>query len=631
MKNLINKKSLNYKWNYSNLIKIIIILNYQLLYCQINDDFNRDILEGRHYYILDITDTTNLKLLVTTSKIIYAGIPPVLKSETDAHLINTTSLLTINENYLLAACLKDSFLTKININNGISSSLINYENINISPNLEIPKTTCSISTIYNFIFIAYSRIDETKTYKTNIVFKLQIKNKDSEDGPILDSSFQIKMFIFPNYAYIENASRQIICQPLKVSNDNSIYRLVCVYQDYNSDEGKYYEYSEVINDNFNGIENMAIKRIYRGNLSKGMSFLKLNETHGIFLMRKLLFHIYIHKFANGTLALKTSSIANTPKDISSEMDLFDYRNDFWITIEKANFNNEIYFFRIYKLFEKNQFKLYDYKENYIKRVLCHYDESTYKMNIIYQTENMIKYINLKYNQNLFTFGQISKTIELKTFQEKSYNLKDLLNYDSNLGNLNVMEIKREHLGVISTENFGFNYTDPIIDNNIFIPEESFSTWYTYTLSFFEHIKNDYTRIYYLSNVNIIVKTCYSKDCISCWKNYNQCDDCINGSYALLKEDRNKCYPNTKLLKGYVYNEEEHIFDNCYNTCDFCLQSSEDNSNHNCNYCSEGYLLSYEHPGNCYKLNSLQIDEDKMVSGETFIESSCLNNKINSTG
>ena len=122
MKNCINKKSLNYKWNYSNLIKIIIILNYQLLYCQINDDFNRDILEGHNYYILDITDTTNLKLLVTTSKIIYAGIPPVLKSETDAHLINTTSLLTINENYLLAACLKDSFLTKININNGISSS-----------------------------------------------------------------------------------------------------------------------------------------------------------------------------------------------------------------------------------------------------------------------------------------------------------------------------------------------------------------------------------------------------------------------------------------------------------------------------------------------------------------------------
>ena len=143
----------------------------------------------------------------------------------------------------------------------------------------------------------------------------------------------------------------------------------------------------------------------------------------------------------------------------------------FFTFEKDNFKNinNIYFFRIYNLSYKNQFRLYDYKENYIKRLLCHYDEITYSFNIIYQTENMIKYISQKYNENLFSFGSLSKTIELKTFQEKQYNLNDLFNYDINLGYLNVMAITREFLGVNSTVKFGVNYTEPIINNNIFIP------------------------------------------------------------------------------------------------------------------------------------------------------------------
>ena len=137
MNNISNKNIIYYI-----LTIITIILKDKLfLNCQINDDFSRGILEEGNYDILDITDNTNLKLLVTTSKNIYTGIPPVKKVETQANLINSTSLLTINENYLLAACLKDSLLTKININNGMSSSLINYQEINISPPLEYPIKT----------------------------------------------------------------------------------------------------------------------------------------------------------------------------------------------------------------------------------------------------------------------------------------------------------------------------------------------------------------------------------------------------------------------------------------------------------------------------------------------------------
>ena len=89
-----------------------------------------------------------------------------------------------------------------------------------------------------------------------------------------------------------------------------------------------------------------------------------------------------------------------------------------------------------------------------------------------------------------------------------------------------------------------------------------------------------------------------------------------------------------MVKGYIYNAGAHIFNKCYHSCDFCSESSEDNSSHKCNYCADGYLLSYAYPGNCYKLNNLQIDEEKNVNindNENFIPFTCSKNRIFSTG
>jgi len=76
MKNLINKTNSHYFYNYFHIIIMIIMLKYKFLNCNINDNFEKNILEYGNYDILDITDTTNLKLLVTTSKKIYEGLPP---------------------------------------------------------------------------------------------------------------------------------------------------------------------------------------------------------------------------------------------------------------------------------------------------------------------------------------------------------------------------------------------------------------------------------------------------------------------------------------------------------------------------------------------------------------------------
>ena len=128
------------------------------------------------------------------------GIPPSISCHTQAGLINSTSLITLNNNYLLATCLSDSLLTKININDGSFSSLLGYSDIDSSLNLPIPITACSLSFIDNTIFIGYSEINyyPEEINKTNIIIKIDIINKDSDDGPDINTNTQIKYFIFTN-------------------------------------------------------------------------------------------------------------------------------------------------------------------------------------------------------------------------------------------------------------------------------------------------------------------------------------------------------------------------------------------------------------------------------------------------
>jgi len=130
------KKKINipyYKFYHTNFkfLIILIILKYYFFNSQIYDDFSINKLEDESE-LLDVTDYHKLNLIVTSLKNIYTGIPPQLKTTTEANIINATSLITINENYLLAACLQDSLLTKININDGIFSSLLLYSDINSS-------------------------------------------------------------------------------------------------------------------------------------------------------------------------------------------------------------------------------------------------------------------------------------------------------------------------------------------------------------------------------------------------------------------------------------------------------------------------------------------------------------------
>ena len=634
MKFFINT-TINFNINNICLIIMILLLKNNFIYSQIDDDFSRGVLEEGNYELLDVTDYHDLKIIVTTSKNIYKGIPPQKTTSTNAKLINATSIITINENYLFAACLQDSLLTKINLKNGLFSSLLSYSDINSG--LEIPITSCSLSLIDDYIFIGYSRIDSysTSTNKTNILIKMQIAF-DSGNDPIINTEFEKIIFTFPKSTIKTNSSRQISCEALRLNNKNDgSYRLICIHEDLEYDDAfsswRYFYYASTVNENFtefdNGMNNLLI---YKTNETAGFRFYKYDEKNGRMVVGRRIFNIYIT--LNG--AVKVGSKGVTVKDYNAEMDLFDFRSDFLFHVEKANFTNKIniYSFRIYKVGFNNYFKLYDYNENYIKKILCYYNESSNIIYIVYQCTQNIKYISLKYIENIYNINSYSQAIKMKTYENIEYDISELYN-DLNYGKLNVEGITRNISGSVTTENFGLNYSQLLINNNILVPEKSFNTWYKYSLSFIEHVEDDYTRIYYLNDVNINVTTCYSQECVSCWENYNQCDDCGNGEYALLRDNPDECYKIDTILKGYVYDDTTKCFEKCYYSCDYCSASSDSSSSHKCEVCADGYLLSYSHLGNCYSINDLQIQEEKEIdnNNEKYISTICSENKIESTG
>ena len=104
--------------------------------------------------MINIADYHNLSILVSTSKNIYAGFPPKLKSKITSIITKFSSGVTINENYLLMSCLDAKILTKININTGEETDLCPSLSFS-SPSQQI----CSISSYNNKVFLIYTQLD----------------------------------------------------------------------------------------------------------------------------------------------------------------------------------------------------------------------------------------------------------------------------------------------------------------------------------------------------------------------------------------------------------------------------------------------------------------------------------------
>ena len=68
---------------------ILFILHIIPILC-IYDNYASNTLEEGDYELLDVSDRYNLKLIVSSSRNIYTGIPPLKLSTTEAELINAT-------------------------------------------------------------------------------------------------------------------------------------------------------------------------------------------------------------------------------------------------------------------------------------------------------------------------------------------------------------------------------------------------------------------------------------------------------------------------------------------------------------------------------------------------------------
>ena len=624
-----------YIYHYTFFILFFIIKSIS---SQINDNYQVYTLDNEsNNYLLDIKDYNNLKLIITTSKKIYKGIPPIYKTTTNAELNNCSSTATINNNYILVSCLNDSLLGKINIETGEYEKLVLYSNISNlllnPPNISYC-SICSLSIFENIVFIGYTKIFED--YKTNIVIKVNITNKnDTEYGPILDLSQEIKYFIFPNNYTNINSIRQIGCEAIYIKNKENEYRLICVYETKDINE-EFFIYGFSIKNNFEEIDtNDQERQIYKFTYESGFKLYKIDKFQIKIIMRRNSYHLYLEE-KNKIIHINYKNNIN----YSANKDLFDYNNYFLFSAKEITSSssfmgiNYFYYFSINREDSTNYYKIYDYNIKDTLRLLVNYDEISDCTIFVYQNLYYIKYLSLNNTKRIFDIGSYSDILRLKTNETKEYNLTDLFD-SSNFGNLQVESIIKNESNQYTKLIFGESFYNFIINESLLTLESSMNNWYEYNFALIENDIN-FTRIFFLSNIKLYIRTC-TYQCGSCQYDYYKCDSCRDQNFAILKDsDDNNCYPKTIIIKNYLYNPNTNIFEKCYNSCQFCSKSGNQSSSfeHNCESCIEEYLPSYQFLGNCYRTNKNEIYLDKTLNNITdinFTLNECQNFKINTTG
>ena len=408
-------------------VAFIIFNKYHSILCENDENIEIIALESIGSELLDVTDNHNLNLIVTTSKKIYTGIPPTVKTNTEAEIINATSILTVSEYYLLAACLENALLAKISLSDGNTASILGYSDIDSNLELSIPITSCSLSIIEDTVFIGYSKIiySEPEENKINIIIKLTIENNDDEEGPNLVDSSNIKYYIFSEPTFKTSSPRQISCEPLLINNYDSSkhncnkYRLICVFEMY--DNNKYMTYAVPIKDDFSGLEiELTSKRIKQLDTYSGFRLYKYNDNTLRCLIKYSVYDLTLK--INDKLNI-TLSWVDKEYLLNTESDLFDYNKEFFFKSQKID---NIYSLQIYRPSITDYFILNNYNENCIKKLMgYHNEDSTDKDTIfIYQSQNYIKYFLLDSSQ---TFSE-TLTIE-KNCDESEAHIRDPNDYN----------------------------------------------------------------------------------------------------------------------------------------------------------------------------------------------------------
>ena len=602
-----------------NIIKtfhffLILIIYIDKILSEIKDYYSSAILENEDNYLVDVKDYHDLSIIISTSKNIYTGIPPLLKSKTNANIYNSSSAATYNENYILMACLSNSLLSKININTGLSISLLNYSDIEIS--ISPPSSICSISIYNDIIFLFISKLFDENNIQ-NIGLKFNILN-DINEGPIIDNFINIKIYHYPEIIPKIDTMRQISCEVLTLK-DSEDYRLVCANEII--DNKKFIIYFFIINENFDGLEVSKIKSNGFDHIA-GIQLFKINKYYIRCLMRNIIFDKYL-KNSKGKLTIAERNDETKMINYNTNANLYCANNNYIFSAKYGYYmkdNNKIkyFYFAINKINKVDYFKFFDYTTSSIRKIMAYYNEENDNLIFVSQYKQYIKYFILNGIKEIFNIISHIKTKKINSNTETIYDVSDMIESSIYFAPLSIEHSTQYIYNSDSIINYyEEGYRDfPIDNNNHLYIYKSDNKWIDYNFAFIEEVEKDFLAIFYLPNAKLIIQTCDQK-CLDCPMDFNKCGLCRNPNYAILNGDENdnNCYPINQLFNGYIYSPITKKFEKCYISCKFCflMGSQSSSSKHNCLVCAEGYYPSYVYFGNCYKINDNDINKDKYVS------------------
>ena len=573
----------------SYLFTFIIIKN---IISQINDNFNYGILESESSHILDVADYLNLSLLVSSSGKIYNAIPfsTTPRIRTYVNFNSSSAVAICNENYLIATCLVDHFLVKINFNDGSFSELIEYTEFN---NIVLSDTTssCCVTIYENIVFIAISQSGTDNKIK-NSVIKLNILNKeDLINGPIIDNSFSKILFDFPVEYQKTSTTRDVSCEAI-IEKATNQYRLLCAYENKEGINKIVYLASINFNNENNFDKNIIIDQVP---YEYGFRIYKLDNYFLRLVLRTGVYDIYL----NSNFDIIANNVNSKLRTYNSYWNLFTYHNNKVVTYLTGNYidylGNSVRCsdMRIYTPNDDDYYLIITYSnlnEPHIK-MYNYYNDTLDYLTIVYQSYSKIYYITFEDNKDLYRITSSSTILRVKSNEEIDFDISNLIESPKDFGKLYIGKSTTIYSSDINeTITMRYPYESISFPVNKETQKLTLGTstnlWYEFTLAY-TFINEDYARIFYLSNAKLSIHTC-ALQWGSCTTDYYICDTCRDSNYAKKYETENNdsnCYPINQIFEGYIYNSNTYQFEKCYSTCKFCSLSGSESSISNHNYLS----------------------------------------------
>ena len=238
----------------------------------------------------------------------------------------------------------------------------------------------------------------------------------------------------------------------------------------------------------------------------------------------------------------------------------------------------------------------------IRKIMGYFEEERDILIFIYELySHKIKYYTIQGRSFLYEFKTNPKIIEVKSNTRTIFNVSELIISPIEPDLLSFSNL----IYYISTSNKNTTYDKYNFNKNnqILTIEESLNDWIVFNFYYDGQI-NRFSTAFYLEGATVTIKTCLFK-CGQCFGNISECDyGTCKANFSLFKEsDDKECYPNDQNFPNYIYNKTTNYFEKCYPSCYFCSKENEFSTpqSQNCKVCQEGYLKSYNYPGNCYPI------------------------------